>query len=153
MMVDDVVCSRMRMYQEPMDIIEILTVSDAATVQRMSRRFLRVVANRTHHNTPYRQCFRWRVLLPLKSQLKIYSPGNLTRGRRRHCPLSIPEKKNQYRKEIPGPDSPERLSRISSVSFSSPLSTSLLLQLYSGSQRQGTMLECILGHGRCSRDS
>lgn len=93
MMVDDVVCSRMRMYQEPMDIIEILTVSDAATVQRMSRRFLRVVANRTHHYTPYRQCFRWRVLLPLKPQLKIYSPGNLTRGRRRHCPLSIPEKK------------------------------------------------------------
>jgi hypothetical protein len=76
-----------------MDIIEILTVSDAAIVQRMLRRFLRIVVNRTHHYTPYRQYFRWRVPFPQTPQVKNYFPGNLIRGRRQHCPLSIPDKK------------------------------------------------------------
>ena len=32
------------------------------------------------------------------AQVNFYSPGNLTRGRRQRCPLSIPDKKNQQQK-------------------------------------------------------
>lgn len=152
-MVNDTACSRTRMYPGPVDIIEILTVSDAGIVQRILKQFLRILVNRTHHYTPYRQCFRWCVPLPQTPKWIFILQEIWHEGGDSVALFPFQTKKINNKRQHWKFREPERLSRIPSVSFSSPLSTALLLQLSSMPQSQGTTLECILEHGSRFWDS